>query len=84
VLVSWRHSAGQDLFQAARRPLKLEESQAAARRADPARHAYQESLARHGITVAQILLTLDDSEAAGATSTRARPWARCSASAPCR
>src|SRR4030095_14700494 len=44
-------------------PLKLEESQAAAAtgqiRLAP---AYQAALARHAITVAQILLTLDDSE----------------------
>jgi glutamate 5-kinase len=44
-------------------PLKLEESQAAAATGQiQLAHAYQESLARHGITVAQILLTLDDSE----------------------
>jgi glutamate 5-kinase len=45
-------------------PLKLEESQAAAATGQiQLAHAYQEALARHGITVAQILLTLDDSEA---------------------
>lgn len=45
------------------RTLKLEESQAAAA-AGQVRlaHAYQESLARHGVTVAQILLTLSDTE----------------------
>ncbi|HYD07215.1 MAG TPA: glutamate 5-kinase, partial [Reyranella sp.] len=44
-------------------PLKLEESQAAAATGQiQLAHAYQESLARHGITVAQVLLTLDDSE----------------------
>jgi glutamate 5-kinase len=43
--------------------LKLEESQAAAATGQiQLAHAYQESLARHGITVAQVLLTLDDSE----------------------
>jgi glutamate 5-kinase len=43
--------------------LKLEESQAAAATGQiRLAHAYQESLARHGITVAQVLLTLDDSE----------------------
>ncbi len=43
--------------------LKLEEKQAAAA-TGMARlvHAYQEVLDRHGITVAQVLLTLDDSE----------------------
>ncbi|WP_421994018.1 glutamate 5-kinase [Reyranella sp.] len=44
-------------------PLRLEESQAAAATGQiRLAHAYQEALARHGITVAQILLTLDDSE----------------------
>jgi glutamate 5-kinase len=44
-------------------PLKLEESQAAAATGQiRLAHAYQAALARHGITVAQILLTLDDSE----------------------
>jgi glutamate 5-kinase len=43
--------------------LKLEESQASAATGQiQLAHAYQESLARHGITVAQVLLTLDDSE----------------------
>ena len=40
-------------------PLKLEESQAAAATGQiQLAHAYQEALARHGITVAQVLLTL--------------------------
>src|SRR4029453_2042345 len=44
-------------------PLKLEESQAAAATGQiRLAHAYQESLARHRITVAQILLTPDDTE----------------------
>jgi len=44
--------------------LKLEESQAAAATGQiQLAHAYQAALARHGITVAQVLLTLDDSEA---------------------
>jgi len=43
--------------------LKLEESQAAAATGQiQLAHAYQGALARHGITVAQVLLTLDDSE----------------------
>ena len=43
--------------------LKLEESQAAAANGQiQLAHAYQESLARHGIAVAQILLTIDDTE----------------------
>lgn len=45
------------------RPLQLEEKQAAAATGQiRLAHAYQETLARHGITVAQILLTLDDTE----------------------
>ena len=43
--------------------LKLEEKQAAAATGQiRLAHAYQETLARHDITVAQILLTLDDTE----------------------
>ncbi len=43
--------------------LKLEEKQAAAATGQiRLAHAYQESLARHDISVAQILLTLDDTE----------------------
>jgi len=45
------------------RALRLEEKQAAAATGQiRLAHAYQEALARHGITVAQILLTLDDTE----------------------
>src|SRR6516164_7421720 len=45
------------------RRLRLEEQQAAAATGQiRLAHAYQEALARHGITVAQILLTLDDTE----------------------
>ena len=44
-------------------PLRLEESQAAAATGQiQLAHAYQAALARYGITVAQVLLTLDDSE----------------------
>jgi glutamate 5-kinase len=43
--------------------LRLEESQAAAATGQiRLAHAYQDALAQHGITVAQVLLTLDDSE----------------------
>jgi len=43
--------------------LRLEESQAAAAAGQiRLAHAYQESLARRGLTAAQVLLTLDDSE----------------------
>jgi glutamate 5-kinase len=45
------------------RRLRLEEKQAAAATGQiHLAHAYQEALARHGITVAQILLTTDDTE----------------------
>ncbi|MCC6467906.1 MAG: glutamate 5-kinase [Alphaproteobacteria bacterium] len=45
------------------RTLKLEEKQAAAATGQSRlTHAYQEALARHGITVAQVLLTFDDTE----------------------
>lgn len=45
------------------RAIKLEEKQAAAATGQiRLAHAYQETLARHGITVAQILLTPDDTE----------------------
>ena len=45
------------------RALRLEEKQAAAATGQiRLAHAYQEALARHGITVAQILLTLEDTE----------------------
>src|ERR1700747_3153624 len=47
----------------AARRLRLEEQQAAAATGQiRLAHAYQEALARHGITVAQILLTQDDTE----------------------
>jgi glutamate 5-kinase len=43
--------------------LRLEEKQASAATGQiRLAHAYQETLARHGITVAQVLLTLDDTE----------------------
>jgi glutamate 5-kinase len=45
------------------RPLRLEEKQAAAATGQiRLAHAYQETLARHSITVAQLLLTLEDTE----------------------
>jgi len=44
-------------------PLRLDESQAAAATGQiRLAHAYQEALARHDITVSQVLLTLDDTE----------------------
>ena len=46
------------------RPLRLEEKQAAAATGQiRLAHAYQETLERHRITVAQVLLTLEDTEA---------------------
>lgn len=46
-----------------RRTMRLEESQAAAATGQiQLAHAYQETLARHGIAVAQVLLTLEDTE----------------------
>jgi glutamate 5-kinase len=46
-----------------RRSMRLEESQAAAATGQiQLAHAYQETLARHEITVAQVLLTLEDTE----------------------
>jgi glutamate 5-kinase len=46
-----------------RQSMRLEESQAAAATGQiQLAHAYQETLARHAITVAQILLTLEDTE----------------------
>jgi len=54
---------GRTYLKLAAGPLRLEESQAAAATGQiQLAHAYQEALARHGITVAQVLLTLDDSE----------------------
>lgn len=45
------------------RPLRLEEKQAAAATGQiRLAHAYQETLARHDITVAQVLVTLEDTE----------------------
>jgi len=73
-----RHQAGQDVLIVSSgaiavgrrhlgltgRSLRLEEQQAAAATGQiRLAHAYQDALAKHGITVAQILLTLDDTEA---------------------
>jgi glutamate 5-kinase len=56
-------AAGRRHLGLARRRLRLEEKQAAAATGQiRLAHAYQEALARHDITVAQILLTLDDTE----------------------
>src|SRR5246127_1760427 len=56
-------SVGRRHLGLAGRRLRLEEKQAAAATGQiRLAHAYQEALARHGITVAQILLTPDDTE----------------------
>lgn len=56
-------AAGREHLGLKGRPLRLEEKQAAAATGQiRLAHAYQETLARHDITVAQILLTLQDTE----------------------
>ena len=56
-------AAGRRHLGLTQKALRLEEKQAAAATGQiRLAHAYQESLARHDITVAQILLTLDDTE----------------------
>lgn len=76
--IAARHAAGQDVLIVSSgaiavgrrhlgltgRALRLEEQQAAAATGQiRLAHAYQEALAKHGITVAQVLLTLEDTEA---------------------
>ena len=76
--IAARHAAGQDVLIVSSgaiavgrrhlgltgRVLRLEEQQAAAATGQiRLAHAYQEALAKHGITVAQVLLTLEDTEA---------------------
>lgn len=64
VVSSGAIAVGRGLLGLDRRRLKLEEKQAAAASGQiRLAHAYQEALARHGITVAQVLLTLEDTEA---------------------
>jgi glutamate 5-kinase len=63
VVSSGAIAAGRRHLGLTRGTLKLEESQAAAATGQiRLAHAYQEALARHDITVAQVLLTLDDTE----------------------
>ena len=63
VVSSGAIAAGREHLGLTGRTLKLEEKQAAAATGQlRLAHAYQEALARYGITVAQILLTLDDTE----------------------
>ncbi|MGD9537400.1 MAG: glutamate 5-kinase [Alphaproteobacteria bacterium] len=57
-------AVGRRLLELGGRALRLEEKQAAAACGQVRlAHAYQDSLSRHGITAAQILLTFDDTEA---------------------
>src|SRR4029453_3833344 len=61
VVSSGAIAVGPRLLGVGGRPLRLEEKQAAAATGQiRLAHAYQEALARHRITVAQILLTLED------------------------
>jgi glutamate 5-kinase len=63
VVTSGAIAVGRRLLGLSGRALRLEEKQAAAATGQiRLAHAYQEALARHGITVAQILLTPDDTE----------------------
>lgn len=64
IVTSGAVAAGREHLGLVGRPLRLEEKQAAAATGQiRLAHAYQETLARHGITVAQVLLTLEDTEA---------------------
>ena len=57
IAVGWR------LLGLAKKPVRLEEKQAAAASGQIVlAHAYQETLARHGVSVAQVLLTPEDTE----------------------
>lgn len=63
VVTSGAVAAGREHLGLVGRSLRLEEKQAAAATGQiRLAHAYQETLARHGLTVAQILLTLGDTE----------------------
>lgn len=63
VVTSGAIAVGREHLGLTGRALKLEEKQAAAATGQiRLAHAYQETLARHGVTVAQVLLTLDDTE----------------------
>ncbi len=63
IVTSGAVAAGREHLGLVGRPLKLEEKQAAAATGQiRLAHAYQETLARHDVTVAQVLLTLEDTE----------------------
>jgi glutamate 5-kinase len=63
IVTSGAVAIGRRLLGLGSQPLRLEEKQAAAATGQiRLAHAYQETLARHEIKVAQVLLTIDDSE----------------------
>lgn len=63
IVTSGAVAAGREHLGLVGRPLRLEEKQAAAATGQiRLAHAYQESLARHEVTVAQVLVTLEDTE----------------------
>jgi len=63
IVTSGAVAAGREHLGLIGRPLRLEEKQAAAATGQiRLAHAYQETLARHDVTVAQVLLTLEDTE----------------------
>lgn len=63
IVTSGAVAAGREHLGLVGRPLRLEEKQAAAATGQiRLAHAYQETLARHKITVAQVLVTLEDTE----------------------
>ncbi len=64
IVTSGAVAVGRESLGLTGRVLRLEEKQAAAATGQiRLAHAYQDALARHNITVAQVLLTLDDTEA---------------------
>lgn len=63
IVTSGAVAAGREHLGLVGRPLRLEEKQAAAATGQiRLAHAYQETLARHDVTVAQVLVTLEDTE----------------------
>jgi glutamate 5-kinase len=63
IVTSGAVACGRERLGLLHRPLRLEEKQAAAAAGQIGlAHAYQESLGRHGLNVAQALLTLEDTE----------------------
>lgn len=63
IVTSGAVACGRERLGLVGRPLRLEEKQAAAATGQiRLAHAYQETLARHDLTVAQVLVTLEDTE----------------------